>query len=319
MENEDAGDTGGNDFDMDAGVAEISEGLGLGKPDAVDSDTDFSEDTEDPASPVVAEVAAPTVREPPKSWAKEQHAHWAKMPTDAQTYVEQREKQMLDGLESYKEHAGIGKQFREITAPYESLLQSQGVDAPKAVQFLLAAHQRLSTDPLGALVDLAKQYGVTQFTQGTAQNTQNPELKAVLEKVQRLESTLTGQQQRELIAAREKVSAEVNAFATDPAHAYFDEVADDMMPLLKAGLSINDAYEKAVWANPVTRAKELAKSQTETEKKLRENARLNGLKARKASSSNVRSRDTRRAPTEPLGTITDTMEATLKDIRERAH
>lgn len=328
MDDAEAGDPGAIDFDMDAGVADIADSLGFGgaenDPEDIDDlgngEPDAPADPAQAADPNEDTPASPAVREPPKSWAKEQHAHWAKMPPEAQAYAEQREKQMLDGIEQYKGDAGVGRQFRDITAPYEALLRQQGVDAPKAVEYLLAAHQKLSTNPRAALAELAKSYGATDLASIAAPAAAaNPELQAVLDKVQRLESTLTGQQQRELTAAREKVAGEVNVFATDPKNAYFDEVADDMMPLLTAGASLQDAYEKAVWANPVTRAKELAKSQTETEKKLRENARLNGLKARKASGSNVRSRDTSRAPTEPLGTWEDTMKDTLKSINERAH
>ena len=65
--------------------------------------------------------------------------------------------------------------------------------------------------------------------------------------------------------------------------------------------------------------KENARLQKETEAKLREKSRTEAIAARKASSTNVRSRDTNRAPTEPLGTMEDTMRAVLKESRERAH
>ena len=147
----------------------------------------------------------------------------------------------------------------------------------------------------------------------------DPTVKALQDKVDRLESGMTQREQQELTTAKAKVADEVNTFASDKANQYFDEVADDILPFLNAGLSLKEAYDKAVWANPVTRAKEQARIAQTTEKKLRENARLDALKGRKASSTNVNTRDTNRSPTESLGTMEDTMKNTLAEIRARAH
>jgi hypothetical protein len=73
-----------------------------------------------------------------------------------------------------------------------------------------------------------------------------------------------------------------------------------------------------VWANPVTRAKELARVQTETETKFKENARLTALPKKQAAGVNVRSRDSQRAPTDTAeGTMEDTLRSTLKSIKDR--
>lgn len=261
------------------------------------------------------------VRPAPSSWAKEQHEHWAKMPKEAQDYVELREKQILEGLGQYKADATYGKQLREVIAPFQQLIAQQGVDAPRAVQVLLSAHQKLSTaspaEKQAYFSQLAKQYGV-ELPAGEA-TPQNPELQYVKEKLDNLQSALTAREQAELTQARSRVASEVEAFSSDPAHPYFDEVADDIVAMINIGMPLKDAYEKAVWANPVTRQKELTRLQTEAEAEKRETARKEAEAARKAASSNVRSRDTRRAPTEPLGTMEDTMKSTLNAIRERAH
>jgi hypothetical protein len=146
----------------------------------------------------------------------------------------------------------------------------------------------------------------------------DPNVRAALERVERLEGALTQKQQQEYQQARVKTEAEVTAFASDPANTHFDDVAEDVIVFINAGMSLKDAYEKAVWANPVTRAKETARLQSEAQASLREKSKQDAEKARKASGSNVRSRDTRKAPTEPLGKMDDTMRETLKDIRERS-
>lgn len=72
---------------------------------------------------------------------------------------------------------------------------------------------------------------------------------------------------------RAAITKEVNAFAADPAHPFFDEVSDDIVAFLKTGASLAEAYEKAVWANPVTRQKEIARRQKEKDSKPRGEAK----------------------------------------------
>lgn len=64
-----------------------------------------------------------------------------------------------------------------------------------------------------------------------------------------------------LVEEMARIEKEVEAFAADPAHPFFDELSDDIAAILKTGASLAEAYEKAVWANPVTRAKEILRRQ----------------------------------------------------------
>ena len=135
--------------------------------------------------------------------------------------------------------------------------------------------------------------------------------------VQEIRGHLTERQQAELAQRKEATSKEVEAFASDPAHPYFDEVSEDIVKLIGAGYSLKDAYEKAVWANPVTRQKELGRIQKETTEAERKKAADAARQAKKASSTNVKGRDQARASTEPAGTIDETLRETLADIKAR--
>lgn len=317
-ENETTEETGMNIEEAAAGIASDIFGPSE-EPEVVESEEPEQQEQAEQVETMPAETVV--VRAAPSSWAKEQHEHWAKMPREAQDYVELREKQMLEGLGQYKADATYGKQIRDVLAPHSQLLAAQGIDAPRAVQTLLSTHAKLSTaspaDKLATILDIAKHYGV-QLTPGE-QAPANPELQYVKEKLTSLESALTAREQAELTQARSRVASEVEAFSSDPANPYFDEVAEDIVAMINIGMPLKDAYEKAVWANPVTRQKELARLQTEADAKTRETAKKEAEAARKAAGVNVRSRDTRRAPTEPLGTMEDTMKSTLTAIRERAH
>jgi uncharacterized protein YukE len=304
------------EIDMDKGVASIAEGLGLEAPD--EAATELPEVAAAAAPP----VEAPVERAPPKSWAKETHDFWKTMDPKAQDYIEQREKQMLEGLSSYKEHNEFGRQVKDVFTPYKQLLEQQGIDEVKAVQYLMGAHARLMTLPqnerLPYLQQIARSYGVEFGQPDSAMST-------IQQQINHLTQALTQQQQREYESVKTKVQSEVTTFADakdekgNPLHPYFDEVADDIVAMIQAGRSLQDAYKSAIWSNPVTREKELARIRQEADANLRSKSKQEAIAAQKASAANVRSRDTRAAPTEPLGKMDDTLKSTLDDIRQRAH
>ena len=275
-----------------------------------------------------AAAAVPTVREAPKSWPKDMHDHWGKTPKEVQDYWDKREKQMLDGLDQYKDAANRGKAFQDVLAPFQQTLQAQGYgnDAPRAVHTLLNAHARLTTGSMEQRQAAYRELGQSlKLIDGTGQAAPAPP--PVDPQIQALQSEVTGfkdyiKQQQEAVYKEtyDKAQKEVEAFASDPTHPHFDDCHADIMTLIQAGKSLQDAYDQAVWANPVTRAKELARVQTESEAKFRENARLSALPKKQAKGVNITSRDSMRTPTEAAeGTMDDTLKSTLKSIRERTH
>ncbi len=323
-------------FDMEAAVDKIGADLFPQAETAHDQDTAAPEKTASPppSTPVAAPAtvappadsstpAAPTVREAPKSWPKEMHEHWGKTPAQVQEYWDKREKQMLDGLDQYKSGATLGKAFQDVLTPYQQTLQAQGLDGPRAVQTLLSAHARLTTGSMEQRQQAYRELGANLKLNAETVPDQpplDPRVQELNGKVSLLEQTLKQQQEAVYQETFSKTQKEVDAFASDPKHAYFDECHEHIVTLIKSGKSLQDAYDEAVWANPVTRAKELARVQTESEAKFRENARLAALPKNKARGVNVTSRDSMRSPTEaPEGTMEDTLRSTLKSIKERTH
>lgn len=275
-----------------------------------------------------AEAAEVVARPAPSSWAKETHELWTKLPAEAQAQIEHREKQMLEGLSQYKEHQDFGRAMRDVTAPYKALLNSQGVDEVKAVQYFLDANYKLSQgspeQKLAHLQKIAAAYGLSIGPQEQQQQV-DPALRTLEEKVNHLTSTLTERQQAQYRETVKQTTSTVNQFASEKdasgnlKRPYFDEVADDIVGFIQLGADLESAYDKAVYANPTTRAKEVARLQKEHEANLRNKSKVEAEAARKASSTNVRGRDTRRSPTEAMGTMEDTMKETLSAIKSRAH
>jgi len=323
-------------FDMDSAVNEIGAGLGLDNSDDSTDDRDIADVVADDLgsdTEVVAdtqqteEVTEPVVEDspPPKSWAKETHEIWKTLTPEARKQVELREKQVLEGLSQYKEHNDLGKSMKEAFAPYKAIIQAQGIDEVKATQFLLNAHYKLSSgtpqERAAHFAQLAKSYNI-ELPQGQVEQQIDPVVKNLQDELGQIRSALTQREQADLSAARARVSSEVNAFAeTAP---YFDEVADDTAAFIQAGNDLKTAYDKAVWANPVTRAKEQARLLKESEAKLREKGSAEAAAAKKASSTNVRTRDTGRSPTGNVGKLFGAeheaeMRETVRKAQNRTH
>jgi len=310
-------------FDMDAGVAELGAGLGFG--DEVEDNDEITLDVQGDDDVVIDEpdvdeneTVTPevTAKAPPKSWAKEKHEVWGKLPPDAQDYIELREKQILDGIAEYKESATYGNELKRVIEPYRNVLTEAGINESQAISHLMRAHVSLTQGTreqrLAAYQELGRTIGLGEVDPNQKAD---PNLSRVEQEVMELKQNLTRQQQVQREQEQAKLRSEVDAFAEQ--NPYFDEVADDVAIFIKGGLSLQEAYDKAVWANPVTRQKEQDRLFTEKEEARKKKAAEEVQKAQKAKGSNVNGRDTSKAPTEPKGKMFDDMTNILEDIKNR--
>lgn len=282
-----------------------------------------------------ATAAAPATRAAPKAWAKEQHERWGKLDKETQDYIEHREKQMLEGLSQYSEKAKRADVWEGAVKPYLPMIHAQGAQPHEAVTYLFEAHRQLSSgshdERAAYLVKVAESYGIdiSKAAAGAgaaaAAAAQEPAaVKELRERTERLERDRKHELDQRVSQTKTRVESEVLAFAEakdekgNPKHPYFDECAEDIVALINAGHALDKAYEKAVYANPVTREKELARLQTEREAALREKAKQEAERSRNASRTNVNSRDTRRTPTAPTAKKwEDTLDATMEEIKAR--
>lgn len=274
----------------------------------------------------VAEPEPEIVSTAPKSWPKEMHDHWGKTPKEVQDYWNTREKQMLDGLEQYKGDATFAKQIKETLNPYMATINALGVDAPTAIRSLLNADHQLRVGSPSQKAQyfqhLAKQYGVDLG--GIAPQESEPKIDPRIQQLQDelhwLKQVIHTGNKQQLDEQRQKIQNEVNSFASDPKHPYFDEVSEEIVALLKDGATLEDAYEKAVWANPVTRQKEMSRVQTEQQAALKAKAIAEAEAKKKAASVNLRNRDSQRTPTGPRATMSgldSALRETMREIKSR--
>lgn len=319
------GGTGGGELDFDFEGA--GDTLSADLFGAVPADTPPEGGEGGNESPAAAEqpaaTPAPTAAplQAPKTWRPEAAAKFATLPPEVQQEVLKREEDIFKGLEGYKADAGIGKAVKSVLDPYMPILQQAGIDPMQQISGLMHAHYTLATgspeQKLALFQKLAQDYGVN--LSGEAPYV-DPQVQALQKQLSDLQSRMSGREQQEANNARAKLQAEIETFASDPAHQYFDEVANDIAGLLRSGAAkdLQEAYDKAVWANPTTRAKEQARLTADAEAKAKAEAAERAKQARKVTGANVRSSAKAASGTAPLGSIDDTLNAALANIKARA-
>lgn len=202
--------------------------------------------------------------QPPASWSAPAKAAFAALPPIVQGEIAKREADVNRGFE---ERAAALKRYEpieQLLAPRRDQLAARGVDEATFLKTLFAASDWLDRDPVSAMRELMRQYGVHpqhlgaqptgQQPQPAAQ--QHPAISALAQQVQSLQTQLSQRTQAEQAQRQNAVLSEIQAFSNDPANVYFENVREDMIGLLHSGRAkdLKGAYDMAVWANPETRA-----------------------------------------------------------------
>lgn len=348
------GSSGGGEveFDMNAAVDSIGEGLfPKSDDDELDTDPEYTGKPTDPpkkeltdkeaeeyggepkpaAEAPPADPAAPVKPAPPTTWRPEAAAEWDKLPPTVQAEIAKREEDMFRGLEAYKGDATIGKTFNSAVAPFSGLLAQQQWEPVQLTHELMSAHAMLSMgtpdQKLAQVLAIADKYGIQlQPTDASEAPYEDPAVTDLRKKYEAVQSKIaqTEQYQREqenqrAAEIRTQLNTEIAAFASDPKNIHFETVANDIAVLLQSGVAkdLKDAYEQAVYRNPVTRAAEIERVATEKAKAAQAAAAAKAETARRATSSNVRTSAKPASGTAGLGSIDDTLAETLANIQSR--
>ena len=255
----------------------------------------------------------------PKSLKKElADKHWAKLDPELQAALVQRDDDVAKGIEGYKGKAQFAETMEKAISPYMATIQSLGVTPDRAVAALMGADHRLrygsQQDKQAAFAQLAQQYGIdlAAMPAQAEQTPIDPTVQALQQQVQELRGYLQNQQQTSQQQAEQTLNSEITAFAADPKHSHFESVKGHMASLLQAGLasSLPDAYEQAIYANPVTRQAVLAQQQEAA----RQEAAQKAQAARAVASVNTRVRPSLPVSA-PIGSMDDTIRSTLRRLQ----
>lgn len=330
------------ELDVSASIAEISSEL-FGQAGNDEEKSEAAGEAGTPAVDAEAAVESPPTGEEaseansaevqalgaPETWTKEAIEGWATIPPRQQQEILKREADMHRGLEQYKVAAEIGTRYESVVEPYKALLAAEGLDPVDMFNGFAANHYLLSRGTPEQKVQLAanmlSHYGIDlenliDYVGDQIIHPTDPRIEALEREVQSLrgnarQQTITSQKE-----AQEAALTEIEAFAQDPAHPYFNELVADIAKLMEAkvAMTLSEAYEKAVYANPVTRQKELDRLTAVKQAKVEAEEQARKDKLAKSQAANVTAQTHHRDGTVPLGSMDDTLNATLAAIKARS-
>lgn len=210
------------------------------------------------------------------------------------------------------------KALDELIAPRREAWAMHGLNETQAINQLLTISDYADRDPAGFISWFAQQRGIdlkafAQPPAGNADDDTDPTLAPVLAEVRELKTRLTQKEQESELQSQAQIAAQIESFraakAEDgkPKHPHFETVRADMAALIAQGRasSMEDAYNRAVWAHPETRAQLLAEQEKAKEAERVAKAKAAAAKAAKATAGSPASQGVNVAPASK--SIDDTM------------
>jgi len=252
-------------------------------------------------------VAQPEKLAPPEWLSDKAQVDWNRLPRSVQEGI-------LSRAEAASQSAPADP-FVETARSLRGAFEQHGLIPERALPQIVGAWQQLVANPREVLPELAKQFGVELGTPAATQQPQQndqwvdpmvADLQAKLAAIEARDAERSRQEQARAAAEQTKVyrdvASELETFSKDKPD--FAVLRADMGKLIASGAATDlaDAYEKAAWANPQTRAARIEAQQKEADAKRLAEAE----KARKSAAVNVRS-DTK-ANAAPARSMRETME-----------
>ncbi len=238
---------------------------------------------------------APMVAEPeiklPKTLSPALAAEWSKLPPVLQKEITKREEEFHRELTKHDEERVFGRQVKELSNPYIPLIKAEGGDLVKAFgSYLNTAYVLRTKSPQEKgrlLLQLAQEYGADLRGASQPQAQVDPRFTQLQQELHAMKSTLQQEQEAKKQQEETALKSQIDAFSADPAHPHFEAVKADMAALLRGGIvtTLQDAYDRAVYANPQTRSTLLQQQSVETEEKRLADKKARAEQARKAGSS----------------------------------
>lgn len=216
-----------------------------------------------------AAPATETIR-PPATWSAEAKAAFLNAPRDVQQQMLRAVEDMEKGKQTWETKAESFNRLDKVIAPHREKWALNGVQEDQAIAQLLAAQNLLERDPASAIRWLAQSYnldlsqlfgrqGAQPQGQQPVSMQQHPVIQQLAQQVQTLQQNIAQRDQQEQDAARNATLKEIERFATDPAHMYFENVRQEVAALIRIGDQSGDsrpihdrlkeAYTRACRAN----------------------------------------------------------------------
>lgn len=286
--------------------------------DTVEQPEAAPEDTGSTVQPETKQIeTAPPSIDPPTSWTAEMKAKWATLPPEAREYIANRESESHKAITQMGMKAKALEPFAHVAQKHSDFIQRFGLAPDQAFENLLTAARQLQENPAGFIAHIAKTHGVDLARLIQGQDGQVAQPDPMLLEMRRELSELRqwkAQREREATTQRQQsVESEIEAFAKDKPH--WAALEDDLLIEVSALRQVNPsapvsellqkAYDRALYANPETRAR-ILEDQRRADEEKRQKEQEAKAKAAKASASVNVSTKASATPGKP-GTWEDSM------------
>jgi len=221
-------------------------------------------------APVVG-AGVEQVEKAPASWTVTAKQHWATLPPEVRQEVQRRELETTQVLHQSKQAREFANRFMQTISPYQHAIQAEtGGDPIAAVRGLMdvATKLRFGTpqEKAATVAQIVNSYAVDIATLDGAlagvmpQQPQGFDPNVVQQAVQQQLAPLFQQAQARRAQMEQQmtgqVQTELQKFASDPAHEFFDDVRDLMADVIEINekrgvqVSLDEAYNHAIRLHP---------------------------------------------------------------------
>lgn len=235
----------------------------------------------DQASPQAQQDDKPAAEQPtqpadaaPSSWKPDVASKWADLPAEVKAEIQRRETEYHKGIEQYKPYAQLGQEYERVVGPNVDMIKQSGVQPAQALEYLFNAHRTLTygtpDQKREAIARIARDCQIDLKDLAPAAPI-DPQIQRLMQERQQLQQF----QHETLQQQNQAVLSQIQEFAQAPGHEHFEVVKQDMSMMLQSGMaqSLQEAYDKAVWARADLRKSLVEQQRTEAEKQATEQAR----------------------------------------------
>lgn len=270
------------------------------------------------AKPAEAKAAGTIV--PPADWPAEAKAAFMEAPEHVQKAILARAEELDNGRKEVTTKTQEFDRLNKVIEPMVGKWAMQGMTPDVAIGQLVSAANLLQQNPrdgfehllrtyagdrmLHVIEDIVGKYGyaLAQATEGDDQQEQgqqaayaDPQVRRLEEQLRELTQWKQTREQAEQVSTQASLAAEVDAVRKDPKNLYFENVKTVVAALATQAVNngdrrptkeiVQEAYDRAVWADPTTRQLLQTAQQKAAAEEARKAAAAKASSARQAAGS----------------------------------
>lgn len=255
-------------------------------------------------TPAIDPTPTPSI-EAPRSWRADERENFKQLPPALQETISRREIERERAFTQRMEETSRAQrryaQLDEVLAPHEEKWGMAGVEPAQVIKQFLHWQNALDRDPATALSQLAQSYGLDVGSLGQQAPKIDPEIQRLRQELEQVQGSMSQREQYAQQQYQTQLEQGIEAYATEkgadgrPARPYFEDVWADMTSIVKDLVRdqphlthrqvLDQAYDRATWANPTVRERVLAEHEKSKEAKRMAEGNARAQKAKAAAVS----------------------------------